>query len=73
MLTGIVVAAENEDAVLEAYEESAAAAEERERQRREDAALKRWSKLINGLRVRLRLRAEYGSADNVSYSVTAIS
>ncbi|EKC98024.1 hypothetical protein A1Q2_07686 [Trichosporon asahii var. asahii CBS 8904] len=64
VLTGIVVAAENEDAVLEAYEESAAAAEERERQRREDAALKRWSKLINGLRVRLRLRAEYGSADN---------
>lgn len=65
-MTGIVVAAENEDAVLEAYEESAAAAEERERQRREDTALKRWSKLINGLRVRLRLRAEYGAKGDVS-------
>ncbi|WVQ73331.1 hypothetical protein IAR50_002899 [Cryptococcus sp. DSM 104548] len=59
-LSGIVVAAENKQLVLEAYEESTAAAEERERVKREERALKRWVKLVNGLRVRLRLREEYG-------------
>lgn len=47
--------------VMEAYIESAAAAEEKERAKKEDRALKRWAKLINGLRVKLRLQAEYGS------------
>lgn len=66
VLTGIVVAAEKEDEVLSAYWESNAAAEERERAKREERALKRWVKLINGIRVRLRLRAEYGEGDEVS-------
>lgn len=65
-MTGIVVAAENEPTVMEAYEETAAEAEERERLKREDAALKRWAQLITGLRVRLRLREEYGGAEKVS-------
>lgn len=66
VLTGIVVATEKEEEVLEAYWESNAAAEERERAKREERALKRWVKLINGIRVRLRLRAEYGEIDDVS-------
>ncbi|KLT44519.1 Rad4-domain-containing protein, partial [Cutaneotrichosporon oleaginosum] len=65
VLTGIVVAAEKEEEVLAAYWESNAAAEERERTKREERALKRWVKLINGIRVRLRLRAEYGEIDDV--------
>lgn len=51
---------------MDAYEESALAAEERERIKREERALKRWVKLMNGLRVRRRLQAEYGQSDNVS-------
>lgn len=66
VLTGIVVAVEKEAEVLDAYWESNAAAEERERAKREERALKRWVKLINGIRVRLRLRAEYGEGDEVS-------
>lgn len=53
--------------MLAAYWESNAAAEERERAKREERALKRWVKLIHGIRVRLRLRAEYGEIDEVSY------
>jgi xeroderma pigmentosum group C-complementing protein len=66
ILTGIVVAKESEDAVLEAYWKSAAAAEEREKARRETQALKRWAKLVNGLRIRTRLRAVYGDGEDVS-------
>lgn len=81
VITGIVVAEENEATVLDvsqlggsryqdsaddqAYEESAAAAEEREKAKRVDRALKRWAKLVNGLRVRRRLQAEYGTGDAV--------
>ncbi|KAK8858825.1 hypothetical protein IAR55_003055 [Kwoniella newhampshirensis] len=65
VISGIVVAKENERMVMEAYEESAAAAEEKERIRREEKALKRWAKLVNGLRVRLRLQAEYGTGEEL--------
>lgn len=68
VIKGIVVAAEKEQEVLEAYEESTIAAEERERMKREDRALKRWAKLVNGLRLRLRLQQEYGSKDKVNGS-----
>jgi xeroderma pigmentosum group C-complementing protein len=67
VITGIVVAAEQKDLVMDAYEESAQAAEERERIKKEDKALKRWIKLMNGLRVRRRLQAEYGQSDNVRH------
>lgn len=50
---------------MDAYEESAQAAQERERIKKEEKALKRWMKLMNGLRVRRRLQAEYGQSDNV--------
>jgi xeroderma pigmentosum group C-complementing protein len=65
VITGIVVATENQDLVMDAYEESAQAAEEREKIKKEEKALKRWVKLMNGLRVRRRLQAEYGQSDNV--------
>ncbi|WVQ96321.1 hypothetical protein IAU59_003425 [Kwoniella sp. CBS 9459] len=66
VINGIVVAAENETLVMDAYAESAAAAEEKERLKKEERALKRWAKLINGLRVRLRLQAEYGTGEELN-------
>jgi xeroderma pigmentosum group C-complementing protein len=65
VITGIVVATDQKDLVMDAYEESAQAAQERERIKKEEKALKRWVKLMNGLRVRRRLQAEYGQSDNV--------
>ncbi|WWC71011.1 uncharacterized protein I206_104964 [Kwoniella pini CBS 10737] len=67
-INGIVVAKENEEMVMDAYAESAAAAEEKERMKKEEKALKRWAKLINGLRVRLRLQAEYGTGEQLDES-----
>ena len=86
VITGIVVAQDQEDAVLEVsneenpvlsssdqalkvYWESAAAAEEKAVAKKEERALKRWGKLVNGLRVRARLQAEYGEGDGVSHFV----
>lgn len=66
VVTGIVVAKDKEEEVLEEYWKSEAAAEERDKARREQRAIKRWIKLVNGLRVRLRLQAEYGDAEDVS-------
>ncbi|OCF37288.1 hypothetical protein I316_01197 [Kwoniella heveanensis BCC8398] len=66
VINGIVVAAENETLVMDAYAESAAAAEEKERMKKEERGLKRWAKLINGLRVRLRLQAEYGTGEELN-------
>ncbi|EIW67502.1 hypothetical protein TREMEDRAFT_33288, partial [Tremella mesenterica DSM 1558] len=68
VITGIVVAEDMESIVLEAYWESEAAAMERSRVKAEDRALKRWKKLINGLRVKRRLQEEYGQGDGVSSS-----
>jgi xeroderma pigmentosum group C-complementing protein len=66
VITGIVVAEEQVEGVMAAFKESAAAAEEREKRKREERALKRWAKLINGLRVRERLREAYGGKEGVS-------
>ncbi|WWC88411.1 uncharacterized protein L201_003322 [Kwoniella dendrophila CBS 6074] len=65
VINGIVVAKDMEEMVMDAYAESAAAAEEKERMKKEEKALKRWAKLINGLRVRLRLQAEYGTGEQL--------
>ncbi len=58
----IVVAAENETLVMEAYWESAACKRKNERIKAEDRALKRWQ-ADHGLRVRRRLQQEYGGQD----------
>lgn len=65
VLTGIVVAAENEEAILEAYWEHENDAAEKEKTKRHDAVIKRWTRLIQGLRIRKRLQEQYaGRADN---------
>lgn len=61
VLEGIVVAAENESAIIEAYLEAEQDAEERARAKRFDQVCKRWIRLIQGLRIRDRLQKQYGS------------
>ncbi|KAJ7213931.1 hypothetical protein GGX14DRAFT_518886 [Mycena pura] len=55
-IQGIVVAAENEDA---AYWEAQNDAAEKARARRRDQVLKRWVRLVHGLRIRQSLQDEY--------------
>ncbi|KIO32977.1 hypothetical protein M407DRAFT_18133 [Tulasnella calospora MUT 4182] len=59
ILTGIVVAEEESEALLEAYWTSEHAAEEKERQKKQERVFKRWQKLVRGLRIRQRLLKEY--------------
>ncbi|KZV92249.1 Rad4-domain-containing protein [Exidia glandulosa HHB12029] len=64
IVTGVVVATENEEALLEAYWASVADSEEKERAKRRERVLKRWSRLVHGLRIRERLQKEYATTSN---------
>jgi len=59
IITGVVVAAENESALLEAYWETERDAEEKRRVKKHEQVLKRWTRLIHGLRIRDRLKKQY--------------
>ncbi|KAJ6583977.1 hypothetical protein DFH09DRAFT_1260163 [Mycena vulgaris] len=59
VLEGIVIAAENETALLEAYWEAENDAAEKARVKRRDRVLKRWTRLVHGLRIRKSLQEEY--------------
>ncbi|KAF8527521.1 hypothetical protein BU17DRAFT_81725 [Hysterangium stoloniferum] len=61
LINGIVIATENESAFLEAYWTSAQDAEEKERIRKEERVLKRWTRLVQGLRIRKRLQEQYAN------------
>ncbi|KAG9308862.1 hypothetical protein JVU11DRAFT_11321 [Chiua virens] len=69
VIQGIVVAAENEDVIVEACLEAEQEAEEKARAKRLERACKRWIRLIHGLRIRERLQKEYasGGADNLEH------
>ncbi|KAJ3495429.1 hypothetical protein NMY22_g19940 [Coprinellus aureogranulatus] len=59
VIEGIVIASENESAVLDAYWEHQQAEEEKARVKKEEKALQHWIKLVQGLRIRQRLQEEY--------------
>lgn len=63
-VTGIVVAQEHEEMLLEAYYAQETAAVEKEMVKKRERALKKWKKLIIGLRVRSRIQGEYRKNDN---------
>ncbi|KAL7412810.1 hypothetical protein BDY24DRAFT_362949 [Mrakia frigida] len=60
--TGVVVAEENRDILMDAYEAATADAEEREQAKRKARVIKRWQKLVTDLRIRKKLQVEYGKA-----------
>lgn len=60
ILTGVVVAAENEHMVIDAWEEQEEIKRQKEADKREKLALSMWKKFLNGLRIVKRIRAEYG-------------
>ncbi|KAI0322385.1 Rad4-domain-containing protein [Amylostereum chailletii] len=59
VLSGIVVAAENEEAILEAYWEAEHSAAQKEHEKRQQAVIRRWTRLVQGLRLRKRLQEQY--------------
>ncbi|EIN13025.1 Rad4-domain-containing protein [Punctularia strigosozonata HHB-11173 SS5] len=63
VITGIVIAAENEEALLEAYWEAEKVAAEKAKAKKHDQILKRWTKLVQGLRIRQRMLEQYSTGD----------
>ncbi|KAF8485445.1 Rad4 beta-hairpin domain 3-domain-containing protein [Russula emetica] len=66
VISGIVVATDNEDTILEAYWEAEHAAAQKEQEKRQQAVLNRWTKLVQGLRIRQRMREQYGGGTHGS-------
>ncbi|KAK7562973.1 Rad4 transglutaminase-like domain-containing protein [Phyllosticta citricarpa] len=62
VLTGVVVAEENEQLVKDAWRAAQEAQRAKEDKKRQDKALKMWKKFILGLRIIERVREEYGDA-----------
>ncbi|KAL9028923.1 MAG: hypothetical protein Q9196_002769, partial [Gyalolechia fulgens] len=60
VITGVVVAKENEERVIEEWEKDEEERRIKEEGKREKAALAMWKKLITGLRIVERVRDEYG-------------
>lgn len=63
VLTGVVVAEEHEDLVVDAWEAEEAEKARKEAEKREKLVLGLWKKFFTGLRIVERMKAEYG--DNV--------
>jgi xeroderma pigmentosum group C-complementing protein len=60
ILTGVVVAVENEDMVIDAWEVDEAEKAKKEADKREKLVLSLWKKFMSGLRIVERMKAEYG-------------
>lgn len=60
VITGVVVAAENEDLVIEEWEKDEEGRRRKEDEKQEKAALTGWRKMLMGLRIYERVRNEYG-------------
>ncbi|KAI4163371.1 MAG: hypothetical protein LQ342_003106 [Letrouitia transgressa] len=60
VISGVVVAAENEDRVLDEWEKDEEARRIKEEGKREKMALSMWRKMLTGLRIIERVRDEYG-------------
>ncbi|KAL0961481.1 hypothetical protein HGRIS_006423 [Hohenbuehelia grisea] len=59
VIEGVVVAVENEAVLLNAYWEAEQEAAEKARSQLEERVIKRWTRLVHGLRIRQRLKAQY--------------
>jgi xeroderma pigmentosum group C-complementing protein len=64
VVEGIVVAAENEEMVLDAWHEDEQIRVEKEAAKKEKEVLARWKKFLVGLRIRQRINQVYGTASS---------
>jgi len=63
VLTGVVVAKENEDLVIDAWEAEEAERKRKEESKKEKLVLGLWRKFLLGLRIVERMKREYGEED----------
>jgi len=60
VVTGVVVAIENEEMVLDAWKQEEAIKVEKEAMNKQTRTLERWKKFLIGLRIRRRIGIVYG-------------
>lgn len=71
MIEGIVVAAEHEVAVLDAWREDEEIRLEKEAAKKQKEVLARWKKFLVGLRIRQRINQVYGTGISGEVNGTA--
>ena len=64
VITGVIVATEHEDAVIDEWEKDEEERRIKEEGKREKAAISTWRKFLMGLRIIERVQEEYGGDDN---------
>ncbi|KKY24130.1 putative rad4 family protein [Phaeomoniella chlamydospora] len=60
VITGVVIAKENEDAVIDAWEQHEAQQRAKEEAKQQKGILAMWRKMLMGLRINARMQEEYG-------------
>ena len=63
-MTGVVVASENEELVMDAWQAEEAIRAEKEASKKQKEVLARWKKFLVGLRIRQRINNVYGTNSN---------
>jgi xeroderma pigmentosum group C-complementing protein len=69
VLTGVVVAEENEQLLIDAWRQDEQIKKEKEDGKREARSLAMWKKFLYGLRIVQRMNAEYGTGDDMADEV----
>jgi xeroderma pigmentosum group C-complementing protein len=69
VLTGVVVAEENETLLVDAWRQEEQIKKEKEDGKREARSLAMWKKFLYGLRIVQRMNAEYGTGDDMADEV----
>ena len=69
VLTGVVVSKENEDNVVDLWEEEEEKRVKKDAEKREKLALGMWKRLLTGLQVVERVRREYGDNAGVEFKI----
>jgi xeroderma pigmentosum group C-complementing protein len=70
VFTGVVVAEENEELVVDAWKEEEARKRQKEEEGSRNEALTLWRKLSNGLRIIQRVQKEYGNLNPTEFNIS---
>ncbi|CAE6536388.1 unnamed protein product, partial [Rhizoctonia solani] len=71
IITGIVIAAENEDVFLQALASHVQSEQLREAAKRRERVLQRWARLVQGLRIVQRVNEQYSGANRIDINEDA--
>jgi hypothetical protein len=71
-MTGVVIASENEEMLLEALEEDQHVTAEKEYLKKQERLFKNWKKLLNSLKIQERIQREYGEKQKAAAKAVTV-